>query len=229
MAANPLLATPLPAHTAQREKHARDAHAGMVSAPLSRLRALHDEAEETARLANLLGRTLYASVALTLGTALALAFATTGLAREAGYGVLMLLAVGAALHAYRHTMAAPFERAALRSFSEDLNAIILYSGFAWGAGAFLAFGVAANPLASVVYSAGMIAVLAVVLRSVTPVLHFAMPAAALCAASLLLGGHGLAAVAVLASCAAVAAVSWGFDPHRNRVGRGPAPAGISLA
>jgi hypothetical protein len=224
MAAKLRLSTPLPAETAPP---AEKTVPGL--APLARLKALHEEAEETARLANLLGRTLYAGIVLALGSAATAALATTSVSRQMGWLILMFLAIGAVFHAYRHTMAAPFERAALRSFAEDLKAILLYAGFAWGAGAFLALGVAANPFAAIFYSGGMIAALALLLRSSAPVVYFAIPSAMLCAVSSLLGAHVLAAIGVLVAGTAIAAASWLFDPHKDQANAVAAPASISLA
>jgi hypothetical protein len=229
MAAIPRLSTSLPAELPAVEKGTLAEQTVPALAPLSRLKALHEEAEETARLANLLGRTLYAGIVLALGSAAAVAFATTSVSRQMGWLILMFLAIGAVFHAYRHTMAAPFERAALRSFAEDLKAILLYAGFAWGAGAFLALGVAASPIAAIFYSAGMIAALAVLLRSSAPVVYFAIPSAVLCAASSLLGAHVLGAIGVLIAGIAVAAVSRALDPHKEQASAAAAPVGISLA
>jgi hypothetical protein len=228
MAANPLLSNALPVTPAPAEPAARE-QSGSSLGHLSRLRALHEEAEETARLANLLGRTVYAGATLAIASVTTILFATTDLPRALGWEVLMLLAIGALLHAYRHTMAAPFERAALRSFADDLKAILLYAGFAWGAGAFLVLGVAASPLAAIFYSAGMAATLALLLRSATPVLYFTLPVAGLGAASALIGGHVFAAFGAIAACAAVTVASHLLDQHRDGERTTSAPAGISLA
>ena len=191
------------------------------AASLSRLKALHSEAEETALLANLLGRSLYATMTLAIAWAAAIAFANTGRAREAAFGVLMLCALSALMRAYRHTIAAPFERAALRSFAQDLNAIFLYAGFAWGAGAFLALAADANPVVVVVFSAGVSAALAAVLRRQTPSLNFIAPVAILTVASALvraLPGHLMTALAVLGACALVAGLA-ALVSYREKLSR----------
>ena len=179
------------------------------AASLGRLKVLHTEAEETALLANLLGRSLYAIVTLAVASALTIVFAGTGLERELAWGTLMVLALGALIRAYRRTIAAPFERAALRSFAYDLNAILLYAGFAWGAGAFLALSPDAHPVIVLVYSAGIAAALAVILRKLTSSLNFTAPVAVMTAASVLvraLPGSLLTAAAVLGACALVVGV-----------------------
>ena len=204
MAAIPRVATPGIEAIGEPEVQPQEA------ASLRRLKALHSEAEETALLANLLGRSLYATMTLAFASAIAIAFANTGRAREAAFGVLMLCALGALIRAYRHTIAAPFERAALRSFAGDLNAIFLYAGFAWGAGAFLALAADANPVAVVVFSAGVCAALATLLRRLAPSLNFIAPVAILTCASALvraLPGNLLTASAVLGACALVAGLA----------------------
>lgn len=202
------------------------------AAALARLKALHSEAEETALLANLLGRSLYAALALALASAIAIALADTGLAREGAFGILMFFALGALMRAYRHTMAVPFERAALRSFAEDLNAIFLYAGFAWGAGAFLALAADANPVAVVVFSAGVSAALAVIIRKLTPSLNFIAPVAIMTAASALvraLPGSLMTALSVLAACALIAAVAAVLSHRQTLARRLPLWSDASLA
>ncbi len=175
--------------------------------PLGWLRALHAEAEETARLANLLGRTLYIAVALSLGAVIVIASAGSAPAREIAWGLLVAIAAGAVIRAYRHTISAPFERAALRSFAQDLNAIVLYAGCAWGAGAFLSLSAEANPIITLLFTVGMTAGIAALLRKTEPVLHFTAPVAILGIAAVLLRalpGFAMTAIAIALGCGAVA-------------------------
>ena len=109
------------------------------SGGIAKLALLHAEAEETARLANLLGRSLYAAIALPLLGALTVAFSEgMGTARLLVWCAFVAAAAIAMLHAYFRTIDQPFERVALNYFAKDLSAILLFAGFAWGAGAFLA-------------------------------------------------------------------------------------------
>mgnify|MGYP001600339378 CR=1 FL=1 len=84
--------------------------------PVARLAQLHAEAQETAQLANLLGRSIHAASALVLMTIAALAFGGAGLAESMTWAVFMLAGAGAIVAAYRRTIGQPFERAALKSF-----------------------------------------------------------------------------------------------------------------
>src|SRR6185312_6989078 len=108
--------------------------------PVVKLAALHVEVRETARLANLLGRSAYMVLALPVLTLAALAVSGLGdgLARPLVWTAFMAMATAAIVIAYRHAIGRPFEHDALKSFSQDLSAILLFAGFAWGAGAFLA-------------------------------------------------------------------------------------------
>jgi len=177
---------------------------------LAQLARLHDEAQETALLANLLGRAPQAAFALA-GCALlaaAVSFKVMPPAQIAVWLVLMGAGLAAIWRAYARAIEAPFERAALRDFAGDLSAILFYAGFAWGAGAFLALP--AQPAALLLFAAGPCALVAGLLRARTQALFFLVPAAALAAAAALLRPvpHGLAAAGLVAlSCALIAGIS----------------------
>src|SRR5580658_9897423 len=111
-----LRATPLPVSTPPvTTPKAREPEAApsLARAYLTRLSQLHDEAAKTALLANLLGRATYAAA------------------------VLAAAGVGAAARAYTKAIRAPFELGTLQGFARDLSAILVYAGFAFGAGAIL--------------------------------------------------------------------------------------------
>lgn len=180
------------------------------SGSIAKLKALHAEAEETARLANLLGRSLYVGIALPF-----LALATMGLSVEMSPTPQMvwLLFVGAValalLVACRHAMKRPFERTSLKVYAKDLSAILLFAGFAWGAGAFLALP-AATPLAGVlVFALLPSAIIAYLLRDGDALTLFLAPVAALTAAACPLkpfdGGWMAAGLVVICAVAIVGA------------------------
>jgi hypothetical protein len=178
-----------------------------VRHPVAMLAALHAEAEETARLANLLGRSIHAAIALAAMTAIVFALGGNGLAPSLAWLTFMAVAVGATALAYRRTIAQPFAREALKSFSQDFNPILLFAGFAWGAGAFLALPAAAAPGTALVFAAGAGAALAVLLREREAVFLFLAPATALTAFACVLRplpGNVLEAALVLLGAGAVA-------------------------
>src|SRR5438132_12869697 len=87
------------------------------SVDLAKLAALHAEAEETARLANLLGRTAYIAGTIAVAAIVAsLTLSNLALPATLAWAMLSLAGVAALLIAYARTMRAPFERAALLSF-----------------------------------------------------------------------------------------------------------------
>ncbi len=178
---------------------------------LTRLAALHDEAEETAVLANLLGRVPYAAAAL--GTLAIVTVAVVGIGASLAETIVWLFfaagAVAALVRVYSNAIRTPFERAALRNFREDAKSVMLYAGFAWGSGAFLALPVATTSILLAVYGGGAAAIIAVLTRDRTLSLSFGLPAIVLPAIAAVLrplaagaGGLGLVlltGLAVLAS------------------------------
>jgi len=180
---------------------------GRVSA-LAQLKSLHTEAEETARLANLLGRSLYVGLALPV-----LAVLTIGMAVEANpisqlvwCGFVAAVSI-ALLVAYRHAIHQPFERAVLKDFSKDLSAILLFAGFAWGAGAFLALPAGANAAGAVLFAAAPAIIVTALLRAREALFLFLAPAAALAAAGSLLKpfADGMLAAGLILAVSAVIA------------------------
>jgi hypothetical protein len=194
---------------------------GEPRSPIERLAMLHDEARETAILANLLDRTPYVAGALVLFTAAAFAasIGTMPAAEPATWAILMLIGIGAIIRSYMRTIAQPFELSALREFSADLHAILLYCGFAWGAGAYLAVSPEASPVVLLAFSAGAGLVVAGLLRTKEIALGFVVPVAALAAFATVLRplpAGPLGAAFVLIACAAVGgAIFWAdrfFEP-----------------
>jgi len=219
------MALPLHNLTAEQapERSARPGH------EIARLALLHDEARETALLANLLGRTPYAAAALAIGALATVIFArgTMPLAEPAVWLALTLIGVGAMARNYAHAIRQPFERGILREFAYDLNAIAVYVGFAWGAGAYLALGPQTSPLALTSFAIAVPAVMAVTLRTREISLGLLAPVAALSAFAAVLRPlpeGPLAAAFVLIACAAMGgAIFWA-----DRLSA-PIPAGVGLS
>ncbi|HWA31014.1 MAG TPA: hypothetical protein VG867_07940 [Rhizomicrobium sp.] len=177
------MALPQPAQHTEHQIAERKAPQQIAGAHIARLALLHDEARETAILANLLGRTPYAASVLAAG-AIATALFLRGTTPPAECGVwlvLMLLGPMAMLRNYARAIDKPFERGSLREFAYDLNAIVIYAGFAWGAGAFLALAPDVSPFALAAFAAIVPAAIAVTLRTREIALGFLAPVATLCA------------------------------------------------
>jgi hypothetical protein len=185
-------------------------------AELARLAALHLEAEETARLANLLGRSSSAALFLGLGAGLVLALTMLSAAPEAATAWLILMALGFGVFTrlYLRAIRAPFERAVLVRFATDLTTIETYLGFAWGAGAFLLLPADCGFAAALAYVALPAAGLLGVLRAREPSLAFLVPAGTLSAFAMVLrplpNGALAAALAVLIT-GGLALVALRFD------------------
>jgi len=190
---------------------------GVVPAPkpadphaeLARLEALHVEAQETALLANLLGRAPYAMVGLSVAAGISVAFSADAMPADqiVAWLILMIAGLSAVARAYSRAIAAPFERATLKSFSQDLTAITVYLGFVWGAGAFLMLPTVI-PFSAVTYAAITSAGFAALVRDRNIALGFLLPVSVLSALACVirpLPGGALAGILVLVTCAGVGA------------------------
>jgi len=185
---------------AERAKPAND---------LAKLAALHAEAEETARLANLLGRSSYIAGAIAAGAlaASALLSSFTLGATLVWFG-LAVAGAAALLVAYARTMRAPFERAALLSFREDLKAVLLYAGFAWGAGAWLILPYDVSAASVVAFAALPVGAIAALTKDRDVSFLFGIPVTALVSFASVLRPFSdptLDAALVLIACGAIGA------------------------
>jgi len=199
------------------------------SGALAKLKILHVEAEETAHLANLLGRSAYAGMVLPL-----LAIVTMGLSVEMNPAPQMvwLLFVGAValamLVAHRHAMKRPFERAALKVYAKDLSAILLFAGFAWGAGAFLALPSATPVAAAIAFTVVPAGIVAYLLRDREALFLFLAPVTALTVAACLFkpfAGGWMSAVLIVATAILTAGAAF---LHQRLTGIPSKPAMLSL-
>jgi hypothetical protein len=179
---------------------------------LHKLSRLHDEAVETADLANLLGRAPFTAWLLIAGMAV-VGFTSASVVAVAPLLLWCLFTSAAAvavLRIYQHTIVAPFELMPLRAFAADLHAGLLFAGVAWGAGGFLAIPAVANPLMLVLFSAGTAVGISAILR-VRASLYFLAPAIVLSALAALfrpLPEAGMAAGFVLLAGFAIAGAIW---------------------
>ncbi len=184
-----------------------------------KLAQLHAEAEETARLANLLGRSLYAALALPVLALVTLGFAEgVSLTRAIIWSLFVVAGSLAILRSYSHAIGQPFERAALKSFAKDMSPILLYAGFAWGAGAFLALPVGTNMAAAVLFVAAPASVIAALLREREAAYLFLAPTALLASFACVLmpfAGGALGAGLVLIASGIIVGVIILTDRHND--------------
>ena len=191
--------------------------------PYERLRRVHDEAAEAARLANLVGRSLPAAILIGAFAGAALLVARAEAVHAVSFAILVSMGVGALLYAYAKCARAPFAASQLRAFAGDLDAVMLYLGFAWGAGAFLILPANADAAVAVLFSASVPALIGVTLRKREPVFMLAAPAALMTAAAAYirpLAFPALTATMAILACmivaGAVALTAW--TKHQARFG-----------
>jgi hypothetical protein len=185
------------------------------SVDLAKLAALHAEAEETARLANLLGRTAYiAGTIAVVAVVASLTLSNLALPATLAWAMLSLAGVAALLIAYARTMRAPFERAALLSFREDLKAVLLYAGFAWGAGGWLLLPYDASAASVVAFAALPVGAIAALIKDRDTAFMFGVPIAGLVSFASVLrpfSDAGLDAALILIACGAIGAAVLSAD------------------
>ena len=206
----------------------------VVKSSVVKLAALHVEARETARLANLLGRSAYVVLALPALTLAALAVSglSDGLVRPLVWAAFMAMATAAIVIAYRHAIGRPFERDALKSFSQDLSAILLFAGFAWGAGAFLAMPTNLPTGAMAIFLAAAGASVGLLLREQEMLFRFLAPATVLASLACVLRpstGGVLDLALVLIVSAAIGGASMLAERMRDRASEMPELAGLPTA
>jgi len=196
---------------------------------IARLKALHNEAEETARLANILGRSLYTCLALPLMAILTVALSVNMNPAPQMVWCLFVGAVSLAiLGAYRHAMRQPFERPALKNFAKDLSAILLFAGFAWGSGAFLALPVETALIAALTFAAVPAILIAYLLRDREALFLFLAPVAVLTASACLIkpfANAGWAAALTITTALVIAGAS---ILYQRLTGENNKPAMLSL-
>jgi hypothetical protein len=203
---------------------------GKPERPIDQLARMHAEAIETARLANLLGRALYVAIALPVMAALAVLFAGgTGLPATVAWAILIVIASLSVARAYAHAIGQPFERPVLQAFAQDLNACLLYAGFSWGAGAFLAIAGGAPSGVALLFASVPAVVVMVLLRERQAVLLFLAPVAALTSFACVVrpfAAGALSAALVLIACAGVAAAIIAVSRHAARQRDASLPHGL---
>ncbi|HEX2759118.1 MAG TPA: hypothetical protein VHM27_01345 [Rhizomicrobium sp.] len=166
-------------------------------AALARLPEIHAEAFEAAQLGHFLRAGASAAAMLMLLGVAALATAGgAGLEQEFVWVLLVLLGVGGMLRCTILSTAQAFDRIPLREAARDLRAVLLYTGFAWGAGAFLLLGDDPLPIMGLCFAGLPSAILTAMLRDKAAGFFFLGPVTLLTAAAMLLDHWGGVPVAL---------------------------------
>lgn len=193
--------------------------APLPHAALQRLPQLHEESRLAMRRAGLLSRAVPAAGSLLAMGSIAALFGGGALGPVFLWSLLVLGGVIAVVASHLRTTAVFKDMAGSAS---DLRAILLYLGFAWGLGAFLALAPMAAPL--VAFAAIPVLALALLLRDGPAILAFAAPATIITLGALLLRTQSWRAAAILLLAQAAIAASL-F--HRRQRG-GITPPGFVL-
>jgi hypothetical protein len=150
---------------------------------LARLPLLHAEAAQNALLGRFVARSVTAAGLLMLaGGAILLAGGGT-LSSDFAWSLLVLAGIAAMAVNYIRGPARSLRRTSLQASADDLRAILFYTGFSWGAGAFLALP--ADPPAALVFAfaLGPVLLMLVLLQDESGIAAFAAPVAGLTGAA----------------------------------------------
>lgn len=183
---------------------------------LQHLAFLHREAVENARHARLLEHTP-AAAAMLIALCLTVTALESGAARHVAFGVWIFFVLTAAIVMLRLAKMADVSGPRLlplRGFVLDLNVTLLFAGFSWGAGAFLALPPNAGDLTLVLFGLSAASLVTGILRTRAASSYFLVPALALTGTAGLTGPSG-AAPAILLGLAGLGLAIGG------RVGRKP--------
>ena len=176
---------------------------------LSRLPALHGEASRNMHLSQFLARSPQLCIALMLAgmAALALAAGSSGgasLKADFAWGSLVLIGIVGMTRNYIRGFARSLRRVPLQEAASDLRMLLLFTGAAWGAGAFLVMPGLPAPALVFGFAAAPALASALILRDAWGVSAFILPSSVIVAAAALLGAWPLdmwVAAAVLAAAA----------------------------
>ena len=174
---------------------------------LARLPVLHGEAGRNLHLSQFLARSPQLCVALMLAGMLTLLWAGGNLKADFTWAMLVLVGVVGMTRNYIRGFARSLRRVPLQEAASDLRLLLLYTGTAWGAGAFLVMPALPAPALVFCFAAGPSLASALILKDDKGVIAFAAPALAASAGAAILSAwplDGLVAGALLAAGAIIA-------------------------
>jgi hypothetical protein len=178
---------------------------------LARLPQLHAEAAETLRLGHFVANSVPVAGLLILAGGATLLAGGGSLQSDFVWSLLVLAGIAAMAVNYMRGPGRSLRRTNLESSAADLRAILLYTGFAWGAGAFLALPSDPGLAIAAAFVLGPVLLAVLLLKDEGGIAAFTAPAAVLTACAALLkswtSGH-LVSLAVLAAAVAVILFSY---------------------
>jgi hypothetical protein len=168
---------------------------GVPRAALSRLPVLHGEASRNMQLSQFLARSPQLCLVLMLAGAAVLAWAGmaggTGLKADFAWVSLVLIGIVGMTRNYIRGFARSLRRVPLQEAGSDLRMLLLYTGCAWGAGAFLVMPDLPAPALVVLFGVVPSFFAGLILRDAKGVAAFTLPSSATIAAAAVMGAWPL--------------------------------------
>jgi len=171
---------------------ARNLEDGVPHAALSRLPVLHGEASRNMQLSRFLGRSPQLCIALMLAGGTALIWASAGgggagLKADFAWVSLVLIGIVGMTRNYIGGFARSLRRMPLQEAAADLRMLLLYTGAAWGAGAFLVMPGLPAPALVFSFAATPALAAALILRDTKGAAAFILPSSLAIAGAAMLG------------------------------------------
>jgi hypothetical protein len=177
---------------------------------LAQLPRLHGEASRNFGLTQFLGRSPQACVTLMLAGTAMLTLSGGTLKAEFAWAVLVLIGVVAMTRNFIRGFARSLRRVPLEEAASDLRVLLLYTGAAWGSGAFLVMPTLPAPVLTFGFAIVPALVLALLLKDRKGVIAFTVPAALVTAGGALMGAWPLdiwVSLAILAAATGIVSFS----------------------
>jgi len=177
---------------------------------LAQLPRLHGEASRNFGLSLFLGRSPQACVTLMVAGTAMLILADGSLKAQFTWAVLVLIGVVAMTRNFIRGFARSLRRVPLEESAADLRVLLLYTGAAWGSGAFLIMPTQPSAALAFSFAVTPALVLALIMKDQKGVTAFALPATLITAAAALMGAWPLdiwVALAIAAAAMGIVVIS----------------------
>jgi hypothetical protein len=159
---------------------------------LAQLPRLHAEAHANLALGGFVARSSQACIALMVAGGVALAWCGgASLKADFGWAALLLIGIVAMTRNVIRGHARSLRRVPLQEAAADLRVLLLYTGMAWGVGAFLVMPDLPPPALVVSFALAPSLALALILRDNKGIAAFVLPVTLLTAAATLMGAWPL--------------------------------------
>jgi hypothetical protein len=153
---------------------------------LARLSHLHGEARADLSLNGMLARSPQACVLLMVGGALVLMASDASLKCDFAWAAALLMGVLAMTRNYIRGFARSLRRVPLQEAASDLRTLLLYTGMAWGTGAFVVMPGLPSPAFAIAFAILPCFAIALILRDEKGATAFCIPIMILSAAAALM-------------------------------------------